>query len=44
MGFFKLNVEALKGQKMLYLKKLKSDFAVMYKMLDLKYSELHSKI
>ena len=44
MSFFKMNVEALHVQKELYLSKLKNDFAVMYIMLDKKYSELYSQV
>lgn len=44
MSFFQLNLETMKAQKSLFLTKLKQDFAVMYKMLEIKYSELYSKI
>jgi hypothetical protein len=44
MSFFQLNLETMKAQKSLFLTKLKQDFAVMYKMLEVKYSELYSKI
>ncbi|TNV87483.1 hypothetical protein FGO68_gene7976 [Halteria grandinella] len=44
MSFFQLNLETMKAQKSLFLTKLKQDFAVMYKMLEVKYSEIYSKI
>jgi hypothetical protein len=44
MSFFKFNVENLQTQKELYLQKLKNDFAVMYRMLDMKFVEIYAKI
>ena len=44
LSFFKMNIETLQAHKELYISKLKSEFAVLYKMLDKKFSELYSKI
>ena len=44
LGWFKTAKDSILKQKDLYLKKLRADFEVIYKMLEKKYSELYQKI